>query len=125
MGFEKTKIVLFLHRKIVYEKDSVEKSYCYCIVFASINQSIPYNFLSLDHHLIAQLNVDLDYETESENEKEKEGEKESEDQKEKYPIPFNVYTLSKKNVNSSSVSSDISLEDTSRTIFLPPPEHLF
>ena len=95
------------------------------LLFASINQSIPYNFLSLDNHLIAQLNVDLDYETESENEKEKEGEKESEDQKEKYHIPFHVYTLSKKNVNSSSVSSDIFLKDTSRTIFLPPPEHLF
>ena len=41
------------------------------LLFASINQSIPYNFLSLDHHLIAQLNVDMDYETESENEKER------------------------------------------------------
>ena len=95
------------------------------LLFASINQSIPYNFLSLDHHLIAQLNVDMDYETESENEKEKESEKESEDQKEKYPVPFHVYTLSKKNVNTSSVSSDFFLKDRSRTIFLPPPEHLF
>ena len=107
------------------KKEALKNLIAIVLLIASINQSIPHNFLSLDYHIVAELNVDLDYETESENEKEKEGEKESEDQKEKYPIPFNVYTLSKKNVNSSSVSSDISLEDTSRTIFLPPPEHLF
>ena len=94
------------------------------LLFASINQSIPYNFLSLDHHLIAQLNVDMDYETESENEKKRKVKKNRRIKK-KVPCSFPCVHTEQKECEYFICFIRLFLKDRSRTIFLPPPEHLF